>query len=53
LCKIGSQYLSYPPEWIILMQIRIFSMPEAIDFEVNFPSIMGFPGAELSEDNGP
>jgi len=53
LCKIGSQTLSYPPEWIILMEIKIFAMSETIDFKENSPSIMGFLGVKLSEDNSP
>ena len=35
------------------MEIKIFAMLEAIDFEVNFSSIMGFLGAALLEDTGP
>jgi hypothetical protein len=53
MSKIGSQYLSSLPEWIILMQIKIFTMPEIIDFKENFPSKMEISGAKLSEDNGP
>jgi len=53
LCKIGSQTLSYPPERINLMEIKIIAINELIDFKENSPSIVGFLGEKLSEDNSP
>ncbi len=35
------------------MEIRIFAMPETIDFKENSLSIIEFIGEKLSEDNGP